>query len=160
MIEDLLPSVCWSLIGFLIGWLVGREMLFISQIREAVVPEEERERTDQMVADTPERRSRLLGFVVVILAVFTVLQGSYFTYESNKKAQCQAQFNEDFRVVLQKRAQWADEDKQALTKLLSDLLVAKQNTGRTVLEDYLAATARNDKLRKENPLPKLEDRDC
>jgi hypothetical protein len=160
VIEELLPSVCWSLIGFLIGWLFGREMLFITQIREAVVPEEERDLTEHKVADTPEKRSRLLGFIVVILAVFTVLQGSYFTYENKKQAQCQAQYNSDFAAVVRKRAQWADEDKQAELKLFRDLLGAKPGTGAKILQDYLETTSRTDKLRQENPLPKLEDRDC
>lgn len=160
MIQDLLPSISWSLIGFVLGWLIGREMLFISQIREAVVPEDERERTDHSVADSPEKRSRLLGIIIVCLAVFSVVQGSYYAYETNKQSSCQAQFNKDFAAVLQKRAQWADEDKAAEIKLFKDLLSAKPGTGASILQDYLATTDRTDKLRAENPLPKLEDRGC
>lgn len=155
---ELLTSVSWSLIGFLVGWLVGREMLFISQIREAIVPQDERERTDHKV--TPEKRSRLLGFIVVLLALFSVAQGSFYAYESEKKSACQAQFNNDFARVATARSQWADDDKKALNKMLSDLLSAKPGQGRTILEKYIEATERTDKLRAENPLPKLEDRDC
>lgn len=159
MIQDLLPSICWSLIGFLIGWLVGREMLFISQIREAVVSEDERQRTDHNIADTPEKRSRLLGFVVVTLAVFSVLQGSYYAYETKKSAQCQAQYNDDFAKVLQQRAVWADEDRRELTRTVESILTGP-NASRKALQDYLDTVAKNDKLRAENPLPDLNDRDC
>lgn len=156
MIEEFLPSFCWSLIGFLLGWLSCREMLFISQIREAVVPKEERERTDQKT----QANSRLLGWVVVLLAVVSVLQGSYYTWQNQKVAQCQASYNADFAKVLRLRAQWADEDKKAESKLFSDFLGAKPGTGRNILQEYLDVTNRTDKLRQETPLPKLEDRDC
>lgn len=156
MIEELLPSISWSIIGFIVGWLVGREMLFVTQIREAVVPEEEIERTDPKLP----KGNRVLGIVVIILAIFTVVQGSYFAYENNQKSECQAQFNADFAKVLGLRAQWANEDKNAEIKLFTDLLAAKPGGGRVILQKYLEVTARTDKLRAENPLPKLEDRNC
>lgn len=158
MIEDLLPSISWSLIGFVAGWLVGREMLFISQIREVVVPKAERERTDHQLPKVPG--NRLLGWIVIILAVFTVAQGAYYAYDRNEITQCQARYNADFANVVAKRAQWADEDKQAELKLFRDLLSAKPGTGGKILQQYLDATTRTDKLRQENPLPKLEDRNC
>jgi len=158
LFNDLLPSFSWSLVGFVLGWLVGREMLFISQIREAVVPEEEIERTEPTLPSP--RGNRLLGIVVIVLAIFTVAQGAYFSWENNQKADCQAQFNADFASVLAKRAQWANEDKAAEIKLWRDFLAAKPGQARSILQDYLVATARTDKLRAENPLPKLEDRNC
>ena len=158
MIQDILPSLSWSLIGFLVGWLFGREMLFISQIREAVVPEEERAVTDH--SKMSGARSKVLGYVVIVLAVFSVLQGSYYAYQTSQTSSCQAQFNADFAVVVAKRAQWANEDKAAETKLWKDFLSAKPGEPREILAAYLQATARTDALRAENPLPKLEDRDC
>jgi hypothetical protein len=158
LLNDLLPSFSWSLVGFTIGWLVGREMLFISQIREAVVPEEEIERTEQRLP--APNRNRLLGIVVIILALFTVTQGSYYAYETNKKSECQAQYNADFARVIGLRAKWSDEDKKAETKLWRDFLAAKPGQSRKILQTYLDATERTDKLRAENPLPKLEDRNC
>lgn len=158
--NEILASVSWSLIGFLLGWLVGREMLFISQIREAVVSEEERERTDHKV--TPEKRSRLLGFIVVLLALLSVLEGAYYTWDTEKKTACQAHYNADFTKVVGLRAQWADDDKRALNKMLSDILGAagQPGKGRDILIKYIQSTERTDKLRAENPLPKLEDRNC
>lgn len=157
--NDLLPSLSWSLVGFVVGWLVGREMLFISQIREAVVPEAEIERTEQKLP--APRSSRLLGIVVIVLAIFTVAQGSYYAYENNKKSSCQAQFNSDFAKVIALRSQWANEDKAAEIKLWRDFLTTTQPAqSRKILEAYLEATTRTDKLRAENPLPKLEDRNC
>lgn len=159
MIEDLLPSISWSLIGFVAGWLVGREMLFISQIREVVVPKAERERTDHTLPKVTG--NRLLGWIVIILALFTVAQGSYYAYDRNQITQCQAKFNADFAATVAKRAQWADEDKQAELKLWRDFLASKKpGENRLILQHYLDTTARTDKLRQENPLPKLEDRNC
>lgn len=165
MIHDVLTSVNWSLVGFIAGWLAAHEMSFINRTLEATVSVAKREKPDH--AETPGR-SRVLGWVVVVLAVVTVAQGSYFTYESSKTAQknterteCQAQFNKDFAAVLVKRAQWADDDKKALNKLLRDLLaVTKPGQSGQILVTYLATTDRTDKLRAETPLPKLEDRGC
>lgn len=156
---ELLASVSWSLIGFLVGWLVGREMLFISQIREATVPQDERERTDHKV--TPASRSRLLGFIVVLLALFSVVQGSFYTYDTQKTSQCQAQFNADFAKVIGLRAQWADENSQALNKMLDGVLNgATPEIRRKFLVDYLNIIHANDAKRAATPLPKLEDRNC
>lgn len=158
LFNDLLPSFSWSIIGFVVGWLVGREMLFLSQIREAVVPEEEIERTEPKLPSA--KGNRLLGIVVICMAMFTVAQGSYYAWDRNRQTDCQAQYNKDFAATLRKRAQWADEDKAAEIKLFTDLLAAKPGTGAKILQDYLDTTARTDKLRAENPLPKLEDRNC
>lgn len=156
LLNDLLPSFSWSLIGFILGWLVGREMLFYNRRLEAGVSEEEQ-------APKPKPRvggNRLLGWVIVVLSIFTVLQGSYYAYETNKKSECQAQYNADFAKVIGLRAKWADEDKAAEIKLFRDFLTAKPGQGAKLLQDYLVATDRTDKLRRENPLPKLEDRGC
>lgn len=104
--------------------------------------------------------SRWLGIIVSIMAVVTVLQGTYYTWETKKTLDCQAKFNADFAAVLSKRAQWAEEDKAAEIKLWKDFLTSKPTQARTVLQEYLVATDRTDKLRAENPLPKLEDRNC
>jgi heme/copper-type cytochrome/quinol oxidase subunit 2 len=153
VLNDLLPSFSWSLIGFITGWLVGREMLFFNRRVEAAVSDKEQTK--------PVRGNRLLGWVVIVLSVFTVLQGSYYAYETNRKASCQAQFNNDFAHVISLRAQWADEDKAAELKLFHDLLATtKPGQGGKILQDYLVSTERTDKLRRENPLPKLEDRGC
>jgi hypothetical protein len=157
--QDLLLGISWSLIGFVGGWLVGREMLYISQIREAVVPKAERERTNHTV--TSGQRSRLLGFIVVLLALFSVLQGALFTWDVQKKSECQAQFNSDFAQVATRRALWADEDKAALVKMLTDALNgATPEIRRKAVQDYLDTIEKTDRLRAENPIPKLQDRNC
>lgn len=165
LLNELLPSISWSLIGFLLGWLVGREMLFVHRMKEPAMEDTDDTKGGPGQGSSDEHthkssRTLVLGIIISLLAVFTVLQGSYYTYETQKKATCQAQFNADFAKVIGLRAQWADEDKAAELKLFRDLLAAKPGSGSAILSEYLAATDRTDKLRRENPLPKLEDRNC
>jgi hypothetical protein len=106
------------------------------------------------------RRGLIIGVVILILAMFTVVQGTYYTHESRKKSACQAQYNADFSKALRLRAQWSSEDRAAEIQLWKNFLAAKPGEGRAILQKYLDSVARTDKLRAENPLPKLEDRDC
>jgi len=193
VLNELLPSISWSLIGFLIGWLVGREMLFVHRTKEHAMKEEDDTThggpggqggpggvggvsssgsggvggvggsggTGGSGSAPTRPGSRWLGIIISIMAVITVLQGSYYTYETKKTSNCQAKFNSDFALVVAKRAQWANEDKAAEIKLFKDFLsVTKPGQGGKLLTDYLAATDRTDKLRAANPLPILEDRNC
>ena len=162
MTFELLQSMAWSIVGFLIGWVLGHQAQSIEDIRETIVPE-------KVVRDDKERVAlSKKGWWILGLAVLSVVQGAVFGWQSRESAQrsqetaqCQAQFNQDFITVIQQRAIWATEDQLAQRKMLqiwSNATTRKQ--AKDALVAYLATVRENDQKRAATPLPKLEDRDC
>jgi len=157
VIQEMAYNLAWTLFGFVLGCLVGYERVVPKRFRQ----EESMSETEYVPQQTP-RQGRWIGAVVILLALFSVAQGSYFAFENSRTAECQARFNDDFARVTTQRAVWADEDRRSLTKMLNEILAAKEGTsaGRDSVNLYLATINRNEKLRQENPLPNLEDRRC
>lgn len=113
-------------------------------------------------------QGRALGIIVLILTVFTVASNIHTNNETRRNAEhdklvteCQAKFNEEFSIVLQKRAQYAEQDRATELAMWRALLVgATPEERRKVFEDYLNAATRTDELRRQNPLPNLAARNC
>ena len=101
-----------------------------------------------------------LGGVLIILALVTVLQGAYFTYQQRSATQCLSEYNETLAAVQQRRADWAEEDRQALLTFLNaydgDAPAAYRQA---TLKDLRDTYRRNGERRAATPLPELHECD-
>lgn len=94
LFASVIEGVSYSLAGFTVGWFVGR----ISWAKKVGVP--------------PEQSA--IPVVVIGLALATVLQSAYFSYEQRQGTECLTDYNEDFAKVAQQRSDWVEEDRDAL----------------------------------------------
>lgn len=155
-----LSSLVWSAVGFGIGWFLGSTRREVQQIKEAVVPENVEFRPHHA---PPVPSSRLLGIVVMLLAIASV--GS--TYVANQRisnvTECQADYNDRFADVASYRAALAAEDSQALQTMLITLYRKRDASDKErlrVFERWVKTVQQNSKDRKANPLPNVPKGDC
>lgn len=122
-----------------------------------------------------DRSRRALGIFMMLLAVAIGANVWYGTSQDRKaterqvelaareaqRATCQAKFNEDFARVVRERAKYADQDQAAELAMWRALLGLTDPAARRVaFENYLTSVERTRDLRRANPLPVLEDRNC
>lgn len=105
------------------------------------------------------RGQRSVGFIVIVLAVATVVQAVVFERQQAIITTCQARFVQDVTDALRVRAEIADQDRANLNELVKAVLAAQPGTSRNVLSDYLARQAELDQQRRAVPLPNLP-REC
>lgn len=107
------------------------------------------------------RTQRILGVVVLLLAIGMGAQYAIQTTHERKVAQCQARVNNAFAVVLKLRGDLADADRAANRTLLES--VAKAKTAADVREaelTYLRTQTRLDRERTAHPYPQLPAKAC
>ena len=152
-------SAAWSGAGFLTGW-------FIAHTREVVESESPVPQSTFVTIRghriTTQRATRLLGVVVILLAVFTVLQTVLAADRLAAVTRCQAKFNADFARVSTIRADLADKDREALNGLL---LTIYQHRGDQALAKHAFAqwarhTQANENERADHPLPSYPSGAC
>lgn len=172
--DEFIASAAWSLLGFVIGWLVGREARTIETIKEAVVDERPEEKTVSGGARMPEvvvvrqeqsphfpeptsDGSRTLGWIVIVLALFTILQAAYFTFENQQNVECQAKYNAAVAEVQNRRGEWIDEDRAVLIDFFKTVYnkPADDEEELQAFRNLIRTYDRNSALRAENPLPSL-----
>lgn len=181
MISDLVQVLGWSLFGLSLGWGMCKVVAEVEELKGAVVFHTGKPRNvgvrrsstrgapmkNEYTLQTSQRRWRIFGALLMVFALAVGIT----TWQSNnaikdqaerdsRRTACQAQYNSDFASVVAKRAQWANEDKNAETKLWKDFLSSKPGEARGILQEYLNSVARTDRLRSATPLPKLGDRNC
>jgi len=144
-------DLAWSIAGFVIGLAAGWVARAVFEIKEAVVPEstprvERRRRSSD--------RTRILGVVVIVLAVFSVISASYQVHEQRQLAQCLATHNAAFADALQQRAEIADDDRAALTRMVRRVVTStKARETLDALNDYLRTIREGAAEREQIPLP-------
>jgi uncharacterized protein HemX len=146
-------SAAWSAAGFLIGTLFTRGAKEVHEIREAVVEDDSKQHRHAPPTN------RLIGIVVVILAVITVANSAYFTWQQQQVSDCQADVNSQFIEALKSRSSTADDDRTALKELATTIVNHPEQAGEA-LQDYVSTLKASDKERKRNPLPPLPEETC
>jgi len=157
VIEYVVNSFAWSVIGFVVGWLGASLRSDIHTLKEALVPTEEARA--QRLKRT-QRSTRLLGVIVAVLAVATVVQGVIAQQRLNDVSRCQAQYNERFAAASKTRADLADEDRRALNRMLLTLYQkrdASEQERLGVFERWVRITQRNERHRPQLPEYPIED---
>lgn len=158
-LQALANSAAYSFFGFAVGWLVGYEARSIEELRRGSLTQE----GDLMTGNPPisQLRSKKIGFFLIVLALFTVLQSGYFSFQQHKATACLSHYNESLSEVQTIRADWAEEDRQALISFFTVVRNPKSTKReREVAFEVLTGTYdRNTERRKETPLPSLKECD-
>lgn len=101
------------------------------------------------------------GVVLIILALVSAFQLSYFSYHNRQVSSCQSRYNIAMAETLQTRSHYADQDRESLVTFIHRVSEAKSRTeSRDALNDYLSTQERIDRERRSNPLPKLPPGKC
>lgn len=157
--QALFGSAAYSVFGFLCGWLLGQEAKILREIREHVVETGSTEGRES-VTSSPSHRSpwyTRLGTFLLLLAAFTVLQSAYFTYQQREATECLSDYNETIASVQQLRADWVDQDRQALLVFFKNYADDEDaDAHRAALINLMNTYERNSINRAETPLPELK----
>jgi inorganic triphosphatase YgiF len=112
---------------------------------------------------TTQNATRIIGIVVLLLAIFTVVQNTRTTHHLNDVTACQADFNHEFAEVVTLRSKLGDQDRKALQDMLLALYRQRNEDAKQRLrtfEAWVKTTERNERERKQNPLPELPSGEC
>ncbi len=166
LLSDLANSLAYSLIGFVLGWLIGYEARTLDYIRKAVKISGDMESDPGEDGDMTETRSSStlgrIGYAIIILSLLTILQSAYFSYTQRQVSQCLSDYNEDFSEVYDLRSKFAEYDREALTRFLDTYQQTPPPTETERLQALLALRAdyaRTEALRDKTPFPALEECD-
>jgi hypothetical protein len=113
-------------------------------------------------------QGRVLGVFILFLAMVTLASNLYTNQKTRDNAAhdrlvtaCQAQYNRDFARVSSLRAQYADQDRAALYKMITTIISGTTQEARAkAVTDWIVTTQENDRLRAKVPIPNLEARNC
>lgn len=101
-------------------------------------------------------RERLLGAVLILIALASQAQGLWFQRHQRGVTSCQVQESEDFRQKLRDRGEIANRDRKNINDLISGVLTLKpgdRENGRRILQTYVDKNNQLDKERANNSLP-------
>lgn len=109
-----------------------------------------------------------LGAIVLVLALLTVGQLTWFSYDNRQKAsddrkitECQSRYNRAVSVAIQQRSQYSDEDRESLVTFIRKVSTAKtREQSRDALNEYLRRQDEITDARQRHPIPKLPAGEC
>lgn len=153
--DYIIQSFPWALAGILVGWFMGRSTVAVESIAEAV--------KGDTVDTTVKRRRRptsmaVLGVVVVVLGVFTAVQGYVQGAATARLAECQQAYSNGFADALDARSKATVEAQDALDEFLTTVAhitpaPEAQAKFQAAFSEYLDKRAAAKKAQKEHPFP-------
>lgn len=159
-------SLIWSAVGFVIGWVSAHLKADVSDIRGAIV-------TDEQAAQQPQRRQRRrmhehpdavrwLGVFVAVLAVATAIAGVYLDRKQTHVVDCQTRFNSAFAQSITTRAALADHDREALNTFMLTAFRHRNDRAQTLaaFKAYIDEIEQSSSARAHTPLPELPRDQC
>lgn len=149
MIGYAISSILWALCGLVVGFFLGRSGQAVNRTRGAELSETTAHRFRDSVAF-----DRLVGWVVIVMAVISVITVSYTVSRTQQVVTCQADYNAAFVLAFDERSQAAAADRQAQRELLTGMVTTRDPaTSRTLIDTYLRKLDEADNQRDDNPLP-------
>lgn len=146
-------TVSWQYVAVAVFFLVGGGVIgwYISQRRKL------------QVSDQENLFMRATGGLLILLAIGSVLQISYFQYEQAQQSDklstitdCQYRVNKALIQVLSARQDPSQTKDDALVVMVKAVLNAKSpEAGRKALVDFIDATNNLNKARQDNPYPSI-----
>jgi len=153
-------SLLWSAAGFATGWVIAR-------LRPTTEPKEPAVPQSTFLSWhghrlTTQRATRILGVIVIVLAIFTVVQSVVTSERLAHVTRCQARFNSETAKVASLRADLADRDREALNNLLLTIFRKQGHEAaqRHAFVSWVHHTEANERERKAHPLPPYPKGDC
>lgn len=102
---------------------------------------------------------RIVGSVVLVLALTTVGSTAYYSHEQRQATECQAEFNIQFIDQIKERNRISESDRESLATLVKEVTNSKsREERRKALEDYIKTKDKNDAERREHPYPELPEK--
>lgn len=113
-----------------------------------------------MTAEQARQTRAQIGWVaVVVIALITVAQTAWFSYEQRQEAACQTQINRQFLDVIKERSETNESDRENVAKMVEDIVKAKSGKEtRKALDRYLTTKQQIDAKRERLPYPDVENR--
>lgn len=151
---DALLGVAYSLVGFVVGFLLGRVTREVHEIKEAVVPE-------TFANEDSDHRAHLtrLGIVVIILSLATVTTSAMSTIAVYRQSDCLRDYNSRFTVAFNARAAASDADRTALNSMILSIAdkTKTQKEREVAFTTYVQQVKDGNATRAKNPLPQPPD---
>lgn len=151
-------SAGWAVLGFAIGYFVGRAARDVHRVVTAITPN---------TTDTPPPTGRrhplsghtIVGLIVVLLGVVTVVQGIVTNNATRQIAECQAAYSNGFADALDARSSATTATQDALDELvttvsgyLADSPIPSDKV-RVAIGRYLDQRAKAEAERERHPYP-------
>lgn len=155
--SEALTGLAYSLLGFVIGYIVGKAGAEVHEIKEVVAPDHHP--AHEAPLPTKKRgimnitKSRGLGVLLIILALVTVLLSTLTAIDLRNQADCRDSYNLRFYEAYVVRARAADSDRKSFNQMLYALNDPDLQKRRAAYVKYLDDIKKTDAQRKKNPLP-------
>lgn len=167
MTAYVISSLAWALLGFVVGWAIGRVTRAAALIEEAAMTEPTEDPPPVRVtwwARVSRRPTadQLLGLVVVILAVASVIVMAVSVSaqqaeieRAQQSIKCQTRFNQAFAGALNERTAAAARERDGQAALLDAIVLEPRDRARTAeaIKIYRAQLEDAKAQRAANPLP-------
>lgn len=154
--DYLLQSLGFSLIGFIVGYVLGElgpALCGWGEIGETVSQYPPRHPPLAIVA------RYVAGIAILLLVVITMVIAVSANARLQGTIACQAQFNTTYRDALVERNEATDQERQAQRTLLLTFVARNPSSTpqqqETAIQNYLAVLAQSDQKRAANPLPSM-----
>lgn len=154
-IADLVQSLAWSVLGFLLGYAVGKTTrdVHIVNVRDDSPP--------QKIPPSLRKFDAVIGTAVLLMAVLSVIMSSITLARLGDKIDCQARYNERVSEALTARTRAAADDRKAMLNLVTSAARADtREESVAALNRYLEAAADADAARARNPFPEPPSESC
>lgn len=153
MIGYAISSILWALGGLIVGFLLGRGGQAFPRAGGLELPKQPAPPTVNRFR-TVLTFDRLVGWVIIVMAVVSVATVSYTVSRQQQLVTCQADYNSAFSAALKERTEAAAADRQAQRDLLTGMVTARDPaTSRALIDAYLHKLDEADNQRDDNPLP-------
>lgn len=152
MTTYLVTALGWSLAGFLLGYMLGRAVREVHEIKEAVVSKNPRPGTRHA------RRIdvyQVIGAFVVVMAIASVMVMTKQITTRQGEIECRADVLNETIEVLDQRAQIAGQDRAALDEFMAKVFspdVDEESAHRAYLK-YTKKIARHNDQRSDLSYP-------
>lgn len=158
-VAEAVNSLAYSLLGLIIGFVLGRATKEVHEIKEKIVEPDHHPQHEKPSRKQGQgvMKSRTLGVMLIVLALLTVLMSSLTAVQDRAQSDCFRRYNVAFGKAFSERAKAADADRASLNKMLTAINTPDQATRARVYQQYLDELAQTDKQRKANPLPQPPD---
>lgn len=106
-------------------------------------------------------RDNWVSWAVLILALASAAQLAYFSNRNGQITACQVRYNVALARTIDERSEIASNDRVALNEMIRLIVTGRTPEERSrAVRMYLAQQDLSDKLRAQNPYPKLPPGEC
>lgn len=101
------------------------------------------------------RAAHLLAgrWTVTVLLIVSIVMVSYLMWRVQDQVECNAEYNDRKAAADAARAEAAEADRQALVKMVRQVVEPPAGDAQAALEEYVATLEATDRKRRENPVP-------